>query len=202
MSREQTPEDVVAAWKDQPTTGFRLSNAELMKRIRTDQRRQRRGLVATVGLIVFCVAWFAGILVIEETDTVRRIGLLATVGGLAYTAWQLIVHFRRVHAARIDADRTTADSVTAMRAYLLARYEFHSGVWLWSRLTALLPGVPIVAYGFARDPELADTMMVVPVTYVPFVWIAALACVALFVQLPWARRYKQQIHELDRLAAK
>jgi hypothetical protein len=176
-----------------------MTMEEIAAKLHAERQAMRRELSMAATVVAFCVIWFAFI-VGAESDPVRRAGVLLILGGLVFQGGQMLAHVRRVRSLRDDPARTTADSLTSMRMYLVVRYRFHTGRWLWSRGVALLPGVPLVAYGFARDPDTADMLIAgVPVQWVPVAWIGLLACAALFVQLPVARRYKRQLDELDRL---
>jgi hypothetical protein len=140
----------------------------IVEKLRLDQRRVRRDFVVAGAIIVFLVIWF-GFAFASEADPIRRIGLVVIIVGLLYEVLQLLVHQRRVRAVRHNIERTTANSLSAARAYLQARQEFLTGAWLWTRGAAMLPGVPIVALGFARDPLKAEVSVAgLPMAWVPF----------------------------------
>jgi hypothetical protein len=200
METDRAPETTIAAWRAQPTAGFRLSPEQIAAKIHADQRTVRLEFATVAVVLAFCVLWL-GFAAGSESDGVRRTGVLLIVAGLAFQAVQILAHWRRVRVVRDDPSRTAADSLTAARMFVEMRHSFHSGVWLWSRGVALLPGVPLVAYGFARDPATAHMLIAgVPVQYVPYAWVAILAFAATFVQLPIARRYRVQLEQLDRIA--
>lgn len=200
MRSDPVADAVVAAWRNQPTGGFRLSPDVISSTLRVDERKVRRDSFAAGAVIAFLAVWF-GFALASEADVTRRIGLMVIIGGLSYEVVQLLLHQRRVRAVRHDVDRTSENSLRAARLYLQARYEFLTGAWLWARGAALLPGVPIVAIGFARDPFKADVAAAgLPMVWVPLAWIGMLT-VATLLQLRVARGYRQQLEDLKRFGS-
>jgi hypothetical protein len=198
MVNDPTTEAVMAAWRSQPASDFRLSPAVIVEKLRVDERKVRRDFFVAGAVIAFMVIWF-GFTFASEPDLVRRIGLALVIGGVLYEAVQLLAHQRRVRAIRHKVERTTANSLSAARMYLQARHEFLTGAWLWARGAALLPGVPIVAFGFARDASKGEVSVAgLPMSWVPVAWLAMLI-VATVGQTRVAQQYRRQLDDLDKV---
>jgi len=127
------------------------------------------------------------------SDPIQRIGAVLIIGAMIYLAYQLRLHTLRVRAARTNVERTTIPSTEFTLAYLHTRREFHSGIWFWSRLAVLLPGLPVMVYGFARAEPDTSSM-----AYGIVGGFAVMIVVAIRVQHKVARRYQLQIDELNR----
>ncbi len=197
MISDPVTQALVETWGSQPASGFRLSPAVIVEKLSVDEKKVRRDFLLAGAMVALLIVWF-GFTFASESDVVRRAGLAVIIGGLLYEVVQLMRHQRRVRAIRHNVNRTTADSLTAARTYLQARFEFLTGAWLWGRGVALLPGVPIVAFGFARDASKADVSVAgLPMAWVPAAWLALLI-VATVSQVRIARRYRQQLDDLHR----
>jgi hypothetical protein len=192
MSADRTPETLTSVWLQQPTSGFRMVPSDFANRLRREVRSFRGWLA--VGLLTIAVmAVLSGFKLVVEADPLRRAGLVLIGLAAGFFLAQVVVHLRRVRAVRFDAGRTTVPSLAAARAYLETRRAFHRGPWLWSRVIALCPGAPIVAWAELRaEPHAAWLMSAYVVG-----WGLLLALIVFGVQLREARRYDRQLRELD-----
>jgi hypothetical protein len=194
MPQDPMEDDVRSVWRDQPAATFTLSHAEIAMKIQTLDRKLRRWF-AMVYVVIAVEVVFFGIVFVLFHDPIQRIGALLILGAMLYFAYQLRLHTLQARAVRINAERTTTPSAAFLRSYLDTRRTFHSGIWLWSRLLALLPGPLVLAYGVGRaDPE------AVPLAWGVAGMFALIVPVSIVLQRRIARRYEQQIEEIDGLA--
>ena len=192
MSSDRAPDSLVSAWQDQPTSGFRMVPSDFARRIRKDVRQSRWGFWIGLVFLAVMIIW-VGAALFAETDPIRRVGQVLAILALVVLVGQMFVLRRRIRAVRFDILRTTSPSLAAARAYLTTRRAFHSGRWLWSRVIALFPVLPVAAYGQLRtDPDVMGDML----SWMS-VWIALLAFAVFVVQRGAARAYDRLLRELD-----
>jgi hypothetical protein len=192
MSSDRALDDLVSAWQQQPTSGFRLVPSDVARKIRSDVRHSRWGF--WIFLVFFAVAFVLfGALWASQPDPIRRLAHVVELVCIVFFVGQIVVHRQRVRAARFDVDRTTVPSLASARAYLETRRAFHSGKWLWARIALLFPGPPIDIYG----QVLTGVMGVAAGWRSLLIWVALLAAVAFIVQRRVAHGYDRQLHELD-----
>ena len=193
MSSDHAPEALLAAWRGQPTSGFRLVPSDLAKQIRRDVRWARPAFGLSLVFFAVMIIW-GGAELISVADPIQRIGYVLWVLAVGFFVGQMFVLRRRVQAVRFDVDRTTAPSLPSARSYLIARRAFHGGRWLWARIAVMFPVVPVLSYGqlgadsFTLGSYLAG--VIAP-------WTALLAFAAFVVQRGAARRYDRLLRELD-----
>lgn len=180
------------AWREQASTGFRMSSQDLAARVGADERRFRRSGMILSSIVVLEIVAMAVIFVFFK-DPLQRAGAALVAAGMLVIALQIAIHARRVAAARTAVQSTSQPSVAFVVRYLRVRRQFHSGVWLWTRLLALTPGLPVVVYAIARRDSDASVLA----------WAIAAAFVLLLAggyrrQRTTARAYTRQIDALER----
>ena len=195
MPSDRAPDSLVSAWQEQPTSGFRMVPADFAREIRRDVGHSRWGFWIFLLFFAAVIVW-GGVSLLAEVDPVRRVGHVVGILTAIFFAGQIFVLRRRVRAIRYDIVRTTSPSLAAARAYLIARRAFHSGRWLWSRVIAMFPVVPILSYGALRaEPDAIQRLLwdvMVP-------WVALLAFAVFIVQRGAARAYDRLLRELDEI---
>jgi hypothetical protein len=193
MPSDRVPDNLMAAWQQQSTSGFRMVPSDFARHMRADVRRSRRGFKAF--LLLFAIVFIVVVVsFVSATDWIVRAGHFLQIVTVVFFVGQMIILRERVRAVRFDVGRTTEPSLTAARAYLTTRRAFHRGRWLWSRVLVLLPVVPVLSYGQLRAGSFT---MHGYVTGVLLPWIGLLVFAVFVVQRAAARSYERLLRELD-----
>src|SRR5687767_7179230 len=117
MPSDRAPDSLVAAWQEQPTTGFRMVPSDFARKIRKDMRYSPREF--WIFLVVFAALIIrSGVKLFAATDPVLQTGYVLWIVALVFFVGQMFVLRRRVRAVRFDILRTTAPSLAAARSYL------------------------------------------------------------------------------------
>lgn len=193
MSTDRAPDNLVSAWQEQPTSGFRMVPSDFARKIRRDVRYSPLGFWIFLVIFAAMIIW-GGANLLAETDPVRRVGHVWWILTCVFFVGQMFVLRRRVRAVRSDILRTTSPSLAAARVYLVARRGFHRGRWLWSRVIVLFPVVPILDYRVLLiEPDGIQRFL----WGVMLPWVALAAFVVFVVQRGAARAYDRVLRELD-----
>ena len=193
MPSDRAPDSLMAAWQEQPTSGFRMVPSVFARKVRADVRQARWAFWIFLVLLGGMIIW-AGVQLLAEVDLVRRIGHVLAILAVVVFVGQMFILRRRVRAVRSDVLRTTSPSLAAARAYLTTRRAFHSGRWLWWRIIVLFPVVPILDWGVLRnEPDAIPRFL----WGVMLPWTALIVFVVFIVQRGATRAYDRLLSELD-----
>jgi hypothetical protein len=141
----------------------------------------RRRTVAGSVIALFEAACFTWIAYIVPTR-MQRIASLLVVASMLYSAWQLFA--RRA--------REVSGQAHAYRAELERQRDFHRGLWFWSRLIVMIPGLLLFCIGNIA----AKSSVVIGAVFL------VLLILAVPLNLRTARGYQVKIDELDAVQAK
>jgi asparagine N-glycosylation enzyme membrane subunit Stt3 len=189
MPTDPRPSDPRSAWQSQPTEDFRMTPALLERYVSSSRQRLRwlraaQCLGGTAGLI-----GYAAIAVTFDGLMMRSgAALLALV-----FAFTLVLLYRTRRALDLGTS-AAAPLIEFYRADLERQRQLWTGFRLWSRLVIGVPAACVLFAGFARaHPSLARII---------YLELAA-ALIALGIAFVGAhrraRRYQQEIEELDAL---
>lgn len=197
MSHGENSEDIRAAWQAETEEVTRISSSDLRARM---DRVARKASRRTVGGLIVCaavVSSFAYVWRVAPWHTgLARAGIVLTCLGLGTLALQLIRHSDANRDLRRRMCELGGRSSLEFHRWQIARQrDFHRGWQLYSRLLILTPGGLLFFAGFAFEhPEVARTIHLEAAVFV------LLALAAVPVNLRLARRYQDQLDELDRLS--
>lgn len=194
MGDEFSPDDVRNAWQNNNLPPFRMSPAEIRKRIEQFDKMIRRRKLKGYGV---CVAAIAGNLVLFFTfsNLVARIGALLTAWGAGYILYQVrLYHLNRKAAAATAARKGTVVSVEFYRAELQRLRDFTCGIWLWSRALMILPGPLVFMIGLQFSYPGLELFI-----YAEMALFLTLLTIAIPLNLRISRKYQLEIDELESL---
>ena len=190
MTDDSNLEEARMAWQNQPSTALRIPVQAMRTRVEdVDHLMARATLALLLGgtASVPALAW----LLYTFTNPIERIGTVLCVIGVVFLIYQVRSHIVSSREAADVVD--TRPSVDAYRAVLERQREFYRGVWMWSRLIALFPGLLIFMLGALQaDPGDLETIVTIGV-------IMTLAVGMVVHNLSMARRYQREIDEIRRL---
>ena len=193
MSSDNSP--LCNLWQSQPQESFQMSVEELRKK----RKRLHRGLLirdSTVWIIcLFEIAWFAYVLVVVP-QLVVRIGSVLIMLGMAFLNGQIWLDQRRRRKSQERAEASgNVNSLDFFRSELVRQREFHRGLWFWSRMAMLIPGMLVLSIGAIFVFPWPDNLVGYSVASVT----AILIPVASWLNLSQSRNYQRQIDALDAL---
>lgn len=167
-----------------------MSLDEIRKKIgQLESTSHRRTLVGGIAVLIVLAgqlrALFAG------GNLVEHIGASLTILGVSYLAYQLLL-VRKKPANMLTAVSVPATGASFYREELIRQRDFHSGLWLWSRLLIFAPG-PLV-YLIGRALEHPEAIQRTRLTAVVFIVLCVLAVP---LNLRSARKYQQELDALD-----
>jgi hypothetical protein len=187
MTNEPEPADVKNIWQNQSVEGTTMSLEEIKKKIGQLQKKIRQrnvlGGLALLFLVVVCAR-----LLFKAGNLIEGIGAALLVIGAGYVGYQLLL-IRKKSAGVIRENEPLA-SAMFYRIELERQRDFHSGLWLWSRVVMVVPGAVVLLIGGAIEhPERIH----------PIRLAASVAFLVLVVtrQLRLARKYQREIDALD-----
>ncbi len=183
------PADVKDIWQNQSVEGTTMSLEEIKKKTGQLQKKMRQRSVV-VGLVLLFMIAVCARLLFKAGNLMEDIGPALLLIGTGYVGYQLLL-IRKKSAGVIREDEPLA-SAMFYRTELERQRDFHSGLWLWSRLVIVVPGAVVLLIGSAIEhPERIH----------PIRLAAAVAFGVLMVtrQLRLSRKYQREIDVLDRL---
>jgi hypothetical protein len=165
------------------------SRADVLSKSNALMKTVRRRTLAGYAVCLFVILWLVHDYVLFS-NTPQKVGSGIIVGGSLYMAYQL---YRRRGGA-FPPDPGSPAFADSYRAELERQRDFHRGVWLWSRVVFLFPGLLLLCIGFAiGDPRHGRYWATMAASFV----IMSIAAVPLNLRL--SRKYQRQIDELDAL---
>jgi hypothetical protein len=154
----------------------------LMKKIR---RRTLGGYAVTLS-----EAAIFGLFIFIVPNSMQRVGCCLTVAAMLYCTYQL--YARRPGDLPLESDSSACTD--SFRAELERQRDFHRGIWFWSRLLIMLPGLILFCVGGAMaQPELARGFAAIAACLI------VLGIVSVPLNLRLSHKYQRQIDELDAL---
>jgi hypothetical protein len=152
---------------------------------------RRRNFGAYAACLIIALSWIGFFFTLP--NPIARLGSILILLSVGIFLGQVRLNQIRMRESKI-LSAAHPNSIEAYRVALQHQRQFHSGIWLWSRIMSLLPGYLIFCAGFAiSHPEVAR----------PLYWIQicaiVLAIAAMPLNLRLARRFQRQIGELHSL---
>jgi hypothetical protein len=191
MTNEPDPADVKSIWQNQSVEGTTMSLEEIKKKIGQLQKKIRQRSVV-VGLALLCLVVVCVRLLFKAGNLIEGIGAALLVIGAGYVGYQLLL-IRKKPASVIRENEPLASAVF-YRTELERQRDFHRGLWLWSRLVIVVPGVLVLLIGIAIErPERIHWIRLNAAA------IVVLAVLQVARNLRLARKYQGEIDALDRL---
>lgn len=197
MSGDENSEDIRAAWQAETQGMTRISSSDLRARMNRITRKTSR---RTVGGLIVCAAALLSLAYVWRVAPwhtgLGRAGIVLVCLGLGTLALQLVTHGDASRDLRRRMCELGGRSSLEFHRWEVARQrDFHRGWPLYSRLLMLTVGGLLFLAGFALEhPEVARTIYLVAAASV----LLALAAVPVNRRL--ARRYQDQLDELDHLS--
>jgi hypothetical protein len=184
-----------ALWQKQPDTPFSMNPDEIRKKLQQLQTKLR---ARSIVLYVICLGetlWFAYCLIFSSVPVILRIGFLLIILAMNFLAGQIWLDERDRRKAMEGANAPgQADCVDFYRTELVRQRDFHRGVWFWSRLIALLPGLLICGVWAAiklhgtKDGYAGDVILIAtPIISARAVWL----------NYRMSRKYQSRIDAID-----
>lgn len=195
MTSDNSPDDLRSLWQAQPQATFQMSPDELQRRMKRLNRtlliRDMTGWFVCVTEIAFFIACF-----ILIPQTVARVGSVLIALGMAFMLGQVWLDQRRRRASRAAAETSgNINSLDYFRAELARQREFHRGVWFWSRMAALFPGMLVFGIGAIVVLPWPDNLVGYAITGVTVI----ICPIAIWLNLSKSKNYRCQIDALDAL---
>ena len=191
MTNEPEPADVKNIWQNQSVEGTTMSLEEIKKQMGQLQKKMRQRNVV-VGLALLLLVVVCARLLFKAGNLIEGIGAALLVIGAGYVGYQLLL-IRKKPASVIRENEPLA-SAMFYRTELERQRDFHRGLWLWSRLVIVVPGVVVLLIGSVIEhPERIHRIRLNAAT------VAVLAVLQVARQLRLARKYQREIDALDRL---
>jgi len=188
MTIEPEPTDVKNIWQTQSVEGTTMSLEEIKKKMGQLQKKMRLRN-AFVGLQLLLVVVICARLLSKAGNLIEGIGAALLVIGVSYVGYQLLL-IRKKTASVIGENEPLA-SVVFYRTELERQRDFHSGLWLCSRLVVILPGALVLLIGgVIEHPERTH-----PIRFIMILVVFTTLAVARSMRL--ARKYQREIDALD-----
>jgi ABC-type uncharacterized transport system YnjBCD permease subunit len=125
-----------------------------------------------------------------------KFGSALVILGMAYMTGQVWLNQRSCRASRLRAEASgNVNSLEFLRSELERQREFHRGIWFWSRLAVLMPGLLVFGVGAIMLFPWPDSLVgwsVVGVTVFVFP-------LAIWLNLKKSKAYQREIDALDTL---
>jgi hypothetical protein len=194
MTRDNSTHDLCNLWQNQPQAAFHMPPEAIHKCMKRFNRRLlRRDLI----IYIICLGetiWFSYCF-FAVPGWIPKLGSFLIVVAMVYLACQIGLdrHSRKVSRNQADASGNI-NSLDFYRMELARQRDFHRGVWFWSRLAVLLPGMLVFSIG---------AMVVFPKSAIGFVLtFVTLVLVAIAIQINrrMSASYQRQIDALDSLS--
>jgi hypothetical protein len=205
MTTHNSPDEVRSLWQSQTVPPFQISPDEL----RLKMKRLNRKLLFRDSIVyVICAGetvWFTYWILATRIPVTLRVGFILIILAMGFLAGQIWLdqHSRKAHIwldqHSRKAHRTTAaasgntSSVDFFRVELERQRNFHRGIWFWSRLIALFPGLLVCGiWGMAATPKS-------PFGYGMTAATLILGALAIRLNQKKSVSYQHQINALDAL---
>jgi len=182
-------------WQKQSCTGFSMEPDVIQKRFSRLQAKLRRRKYITYVICSVESLFFAWWLIFTNPPVVIRIGFLLIILGMFFLTVQVWLDNRdreRVLANSDSAGETSC--VEFYRTELLRQRNFHRGMWFWSRLIALLPGLLLIGVWSSiklHGTKEGGACLIVPIATSVF------AVLAIWLNYRLSRKYRRQIDAVD-----
>jgi len=179
MTNGNDPDTLHALWQKQPHTSFSMSPDEIQKKLQQHKTKLRRRSIIVYVICLGEILWFAYWLIFSSLPVILRVGFLLIIFAMNFVAGQIWLddRDRREEMERANA-LGQANCVDFYRTELVRQRDFHRGVWFWSRLIALLPGLLICGVWYAvklqgtEDGYAGDGILIAtPILSVLAVWL-------------------------------
>ena len=195
MANEFSLEEVRGVWQNQNLGASRITLDEIRKK--SDQldkmlRRRNTDIFVVCFTVMVC---FSVSLIASPLNLFQRVGALLTVLGGGFLAYQIRASQLQTRVlATMAAKIGDVTSIDFYRAALERKRDFYRGISLWSRLIALVPGLPVLCVGEAiAHPNEAPVLRAIAVLCIIF-WAAVIP-----LSLRKAHKDERQINELEAL---
>ena len=182
-----------ALWQRQPDTKFSMEPDDIQRKFsRLQARLRRRKYFAYVGCLGESVI-FAWWLIFTAQPIVMRIGCLLIILGMNFVGGQIWLDIRdRQKALQNSSAAGHTNCVDFYRAELVRQRNFHRGIWFWSRLVALLPGLLLMGlWGTIHGTQDGGSALIVLIA------TPISAIVAVWLNYRLSRKLQQQIDAID-----
>ncbi|MGA2652397.1 MAG: hypothetical protein ABSF28_17815 [Terracidiphilus sp.] len=195
MTSDNSSTNLHDLWQKQAQSSFEISPEKL----HCLRKRLNRKLLVRDGtvwvLCLFEICWFAWILV-ALPQPLMKFGSALVILGMAYMTGQVWLNQRSCRASRLRAEASgNVNSLEFLRSELERQREFHRGIWFWSRLAVLMPGLLVFGVGAIMLFPWPDSLVgwsVVGVTVFVFP-------LAIWLNLKKSKAYQREIDALDTL---
>jgi len=182
-------------WQTQPLESFQMSLEQLRKK---GKRLNRVLLIRDSTVWVVClfeIGWFAWILTIAP-QLVAKIGSILIMFGMAFMNGQVWLDQRNRRRSLQRAETSgNVNSLDFFRSELVRQREFHRGLWFWSRMAALYPGLLVFGIGCIVVFPSPDNLVGYAITAVALI----LFPLSIWLNLSKSRKYQREIDTLDAL---
>ena len=192
MTNDNSPDELRSLWQTQTVAPFHISPDELRLKMK---QLDRKLLMRDVIVYVICAGetiWFTYLLLAKHVPPTLRVGFILIILAMGFLALQFWLdrHDRKAHRTMAAASGYPS-SVEFVRAELVRLRNFHRGIWFWSRLIALLPGLLVCGiWAIAVTPKSPIGYAVTAATFLISVW-------AIFLNQKRSLSLQRQITTLD-----
>jgi len=197
MANHNPHDPLCSLWQGQTVAPFQMSPDELRQKMKqlNKQLKMRDSIVYVI--CIGEIAIFTFVILAMPAPATLKIGLFLVILAMGFLVGQIWLdrNSRKVSGTTAAA-LGKAGSVDFYRVELVRQRNFHRGVWFWSRLMALLPGLLVCdIWLIVRYPKH-------PMGYLGYVLTASLLLLCPWaVWLNWKKSlcYQRQIDALDAL---
>jgi hypothetical protein len=193
MTTDSVPDALRALWQKQPDTKFSMEPDDIQKKFSRLQARLRRRkyfayVVCSGESIIF--AWW---LIFTTPPIVIRIGFLLIILGMNFLGGQIWLDNRERQKALENSGAVgQTNCVDFYRAELVRQRNFHRGLWFWSRMVALLPGLLLMGIWSTIKGVQDGGSGVIVLIATPI-----LAILAVWLNYRLSRKHQRQIDAID-----
>jgi len=195
MTTDNSPDVFRALWQRQVNTSFTMEPIEIQKRfsrLRVKLRRRKHCLYfICFGASVFFAWW----LIFTTPPIAVRIGFLLIILAMYFVAGQIWLDNRdRAKALENSGITGQTSCMDFYRAELVRQRDFHRGIWFWSRLLTLLPGLLLIGGWSAIElhgTKDGDAGVVILIA------TPILAVVGVWLNYRLSRKHQRQIDAID-----
>lgn len=194
MNANHTPDQFLSLWQSQPTESFVLSPNQIRAMLNRLEKHLRRRDTLIYGICLAETVWFASCLV-RLSGWFFRTGSALLILAMGFLSVQIWLDGHRRRAARTRAEESgSVSSLQYYRSELLRQRNFHCGLWFWSRLLVVLPGLLVFGIGGVYVyPHSPIGYVLTAATLILFSW-------AVQLNRRKSKSYQRQIDALDALS--